>query len=141
MGEALGIPEWLAMTLFVGGFLAIIGAIAWRNSSRQIKRTKARRPSPTRDQFMLMMEPEVTEQTATFLWDTAIVYVEPWLTPHPDDDLSRDLPIADEDWSIDWPREYAELAGFHESNLAEWPEGWAPTLRNLGKWLDMSPAS
>ena len=139
MGAALGIPEWLAGTLFVGGFLLIVGAIAWRNTSRKIARTKAKRPSPTREEFIAMMKNDVSESTAEFLWDSAMENIEPWLAPHPDDDLVKDLPIAEEDWSMEWPRAYAERAGFHESNLADWPEDWPPTLRNFGKWLDRSP--
>jgi len=68
-----------------------------------------------------------------------IVYLEPKLTPHPDDDLNSDLPIADEDWSLDWPIEFAKRNGFHKSNLAEWPENWEPTVRNFGRWLDLAP--
>ncbi|MBX7532876.1 hypothetical protein K3165_08075 [Qipengyuania sp. 1XM1-15A] len=139
MGAALGIPEWLAGTLFVVGFLLIVGAVAWRNTARQIARTEAKRVSPTRDQFIAMMAPDVSGETACFLWDTAIEYLEPRLAPHPDDDLAKDLPIADEDWSIYWPDEYAEMKGFNASNLADWPDDWPPTLRNFGKWLDMSP--
>ena len=133
-------PEWLFATLFVGIAALVVGTIAWRNTARQIARTAARRPNPTKDEFLSMMAPDVTRETALFLWDTAIGYLEPSLTPHPDDDLTK-LPILDDDWSIDWPGDYACLNGFHESNLAEWPEGWPPTLRNLGKWLDMSPVS
>ncbi|QZD91499.1 hypothetical protein K3162_07915 [Qipengyuania xiapuensis] len=139
MGEAVGLPEWLAGTLFAVGFIVILGAFAWRNTSRKIARTKAKRPSPTREEFIAMMAPDVSGKTACFLWDTAIEYLEPRLAPHPDDDLAKDLPIADEDWSMYWPSEYAELNGFHESNLADWPEEWPPTLRNFGKWLDRSP--
>lgn len=139
MGAALGIPEWLAGTLFVVGFLLIIGAVAWRNTARQIERTEAKRKSPTRDEFLQMMSGDVSEETALFLWDAATETMPVSITPHPDDDLAKDLPIADEDWSIHWSSEYAELNGFHASNLADWPEGWKPTLRNFGKWLDMSP--
>lgn len=131
-------PEWLLATLFVGIAALVVGTIAWRSTARQIARTAASRPNPTKEEYLSMMAPDVTGETAVFLWDTAIGYLEPSLTPHPDDDLAK-LPIFDDDWSIDWPADYARLNGFHESNLAEWPEGWKPTLRNLGKWLDMSP--
>lgn len=133
-------PEWLFATLFVGLAALVVGMIASRKTARQIAHTAASRPNPTKEEFLSMMAPDVTRETALFLWDTAIEYLEPSLTPHPDDDLAR-LPILDDDWSIDWPADYARLNEFHESNLAEWPEGWPPTLRNLGKWLDMSPVS
>ena len=138
MGASLGIPEWLFQLLFVTAFIAIVGAVAWRNTSRQIAGTRAKRPSPSREEFLDMMVPEVSRGSAEFLWDTAVEYLQPRLTPHPDDDLAKDLPIADEDWSMHWPRDYAELHGVDYSDMADWPEGWAPTLRNYGKWLDLS---
>lgn len=85
------------------------------------------------------MAADVSLETSKFLWDTAIIYLEPRLTPHPDDHLVDDLPIDEDDWSMDWPREFAEQCGSHESNLPEWPEGWPATFRNFGRWLDMGP--
>ena len=88
------------------------------------------------------MSPDVSGEASEFLWEIALSYLEGWpwnLAPHPDDDLSKDLPVDEEDWSMDWPREWAERKGFHVSNLADWPEDWLPTIRNYGRWLDMSP--
>jgi len=139
MGEALGIPEWLAMILFVGVFLAAVGLVAWRNTRRQIRRTKVLRLSPTRDEFLAMMQPDVRPATAKYLWDACLPYLcRTDLTPHPDDDLAADLPIDDDDWSMDWPREFAAKHGFHESNLPDWPDDWPATIRNYGRWLDMA---
>ncbi len=139
MGEALGIPEWLAQLLFVGIALVVLYGFAWRSIAKQIQRTSGRRPSPSREQFITMMSPDVTCTTAEFLWDICQFYLEPHLTPHPDDDLAIDLPIDEDDWSMDWPRQFAARHDFHESNLADWPEGWVPTIRNYGRWLDMAP--
>ena len=58
------------------------------------------------------------------------------------DDKERereDLPIDDEEWSMDWPQEWAELRDFHESNFHDWPESWPVTIRNFGRWLDKGP--
>ena len=58
-----------------------------------------------------MMRPDVSEQASAFLWKSALPYLEllrPALTPHPDDDLVSDLPIDDDDFGMDWPREWAE---------------------------------
>lgn len=137
--ELLGIPEWLALTLWLVVFVSIVSAFAVRNTRRQIGATRARRHNPTRDEFMASMSPDVSCRTAEFLWETAIVYLEPQLAPHPDDDLVKDLPIDEDDWSMDWPRAYAEREGFHESNLPDWPKDWSVTLRNYGRWLDMGP--
>lgn len=131
-------PEWLFATLFVGIAALVVGTIAWRNTAREIARTAARRANPTKEEFMAMMTPDVSEQTALFLWDRAVGGLPSSLTPHPEDNLAESMAIDEEEWSIDWPADYARLNGFHESNLAEWPDGWKPTLRNLGKWLDMS---
>lgn len=141
MGKLVGLPEWLAQTVFVGISVAIWLAIAWRKMSKQMRATQARRPSPSREEFLEIMMPDADREVAEFLWQKAIFYLEPHLTPHPDDDLGLDLPIDEDDWGMDWPREWAAIRGFHESNLPKWPEAWPPTLRNYGKWLQMSPGS
>ena len=138
MGGAGGMPDWLFATLFAAGLLLVVGAFAWRNTARRIARTSARRPSPTRAEFLALMSGEISERTAQFLWDAATDTLPASLTPHPDDHLARDLPIAEEDWSIHWPKEYAAQTGLDAEELAEWPEGWEPTVRNFGKWLDMA---
>lgn len=144
MEGLLGIPEWLVITLLVGMGLAITFGIAWRNTKRQIAATLARRPNPTKAKFMEMMRSDISEEAASFLWQTALPYLsfhKPPLTLHPDDDLVRDLPIDPDEISMDWPRDWAEARGFHESNLPVWPREWPVTIRNYGRWLDMGPQS
>lgn len=139
MGELLGIPEWLAMTLLVVLGVALwltIGSAVWK---RKVRQTAARRPNLSQDAFMTAMSPDTSPQAAAFLWQTILDYVAPELTPHPDDILGKDLPIDDDDWSMDWPVAFARQQGFHESNLPEWPENWAATIRNYGRWLSMAP--
>ncbi|WP_336978991.1 hypothetical protein [Altererythrobacter fulvus] len=111
--------------------------MAVRNTRKQAARTLSRRTNPNRDQFLLLMAPDVSRITAEFLWESASFYLEPRLAPHPEDDLVRDLPIDGDDWSMDWPAEFARRRGFDEKDLPAWPEGWPVTLRNYGKWLDM----
>ncbi|WP_170234895.1 hypothetical protein [Croceicoccus sediminis] len=53
--------------------------------------------------------------------------------------MVRDLPIDEDDWSLDWPRDFARHHGFDESDLPDWPEGWPVTIRNYGRWLNMRP--
>lgn len=141
MGELFGIPEWLARTLFVAAFLAIVFGSAGIVLTKARTRLAARRTNPTYEEFMALMRTDVGVDTAQFLWDTVLPYVKPQLTPHPDDELANDLCIYDGDWSMDWPREYAERRGFHDSNLPDWPEGWPVTVRNFGRWLDMGPVA
>lgn len=137
MGELVGLPEWLAQTLFVLAVAGILFAIAIRNTRRQIAATIARRRNPTREEFIAGMISDVSPRTAAFLWDTAFDCLKPRLTPHPDDDLVKDLPIDHDDWSLDWPRDFAQQCAFDESNLPDRPEGWPTTIRNYGRWLDL----
>ena len=140
MGDLAGMPEWLCATLFVTTGVAIVYAFAWRNTKRQIPATLAKRPNPTRAEFLTAMQTNVSPDAAEFLWETALPYLEPRLALHPDDDLMRDLPIDSDDFSMDWPRDFAKRKDFHESNLSDWPKGWAVTVRNYGRWLDLGPS-
>lgn len=132
-------PDWLFATLFVASGVGIMLAIAWRNTNRRLAATAARRPNPTRVEFLKAMQADVSPAAAEFLWETALPYLEPRLTPHPEDDLVQDLAINADDVSMDWPRDFARRQGFHDSNLPDWPEGWPLTIRNYGRWLDMGP--
>ncbi len=140
MGELNGIPDWLFATLFVIGFFVILFAFAWRNTLRQIRKVAERRASPTREEFLVLIEPDVRPSTAVFLWENLVSCLEPRLTPHPDDVLSE-LPIDEEEWSMDWPRDFADREGFAERAIPDWPEAWPNTVRNYGRWLDMAQAN
>lgn len=140
MGELLGIPEWLAMTGFVLGGLAIWLTLGFVMRQRGRRRLAAKRPNPTRCEFLKLMTDSVDEDTAKWLWDQARPYYEP-LTPHPDDLLSDDAMIDDGDWSMHWPREFAESNGFSDKAYPDWPKDWYATIRNFGKWLDMGKAA
>ena len=136
------IPAWLFAAFFTGALLSVWFGIAWRNTNKQIATTRARRADPTQEQFLSLMCADVSDEAARFLWRTVLPYLEHWssaLAPHPDDNLHTDLPIDPDDIDVDWPRDWAELNGFHESNLPDWPEGWPATVRNYGRWLDMGP--
>ena len=137
MGDLVGMPEWLFATLFVTIGVAVVFAFAWRNTKRQIAATLAKRPNPTRAELLTAMQTNVSPAAAKFLWETALPYLEPHLTPHPDDDMVRDLPIDSDDIGMDWPRDFAQRQGFHESSLSDWSEGWPVTVRNYGRWLDL----
>ncbi|MBH5321302.1 hypothetical protein [Aurantiacibacter sediminis] len=126
-------------TLFVLAGFGIICAFAWRKSRKQIDKLLQRRPNPSREEFIALMAPDVGPEASEFLWGKAFFIVRPRLTPHPDDDLAKDLPILAEEWSTDWPRDWAEQQGFHESDLPDWPKDWPPTVRNFGKWLSLGP--
>lgn len=134
--------EWLVPVLFAGGFISILVLVAWRNTNRQVTKTLARSVSPSREAFLEAMSEDVSREASEFLWDAArdgLRYHDPQLTLHPDDDLSKDLPLDDDDVTMDWPRKWAERQGFHESNFPDWPQGWPTTVRNYARWLDMAP--
>lgn len=110
------------MTGFVLAGLAIWLMLGFVMHHHGQRRLAAKRPSPTRREFLELLAGSVDENTAKWLWDQAGPYYEP-LTPHPDDLLSEDAKIDDGDWSMDWPK------------------GWDVTIRNFGKWLDMGKAA
>lgn len=125
---------------FAIGFVVLLFGIAWDNTRKQIAATLERRPNLTRAEFCELMVLDVSRPTAEFVWDKMIGDLEPKLAPHPDDDLAKDLPIDDEEWSMDWPSEFAGRHGFSENDLPDWPEGWRATVRNYGRWLEMGLA-
>ena len=139
MGELLGIPEWLVVTLWVISGLSIAMLYGFWSIRRAHRSVKASRPNPTKQQFIALMAEDCTPDVSNFLWEKALFYVEPKLTPHPDDDLILDLRIDDDDIAMDWPRDWAAQRGFHYSNLPDWPKEWPATIRNFGRWLDMGP--
>ena len=139
MGALLGVPEWLAVTLLVIFGLSIAMLYGFWSIRRAHRRVAATRPNPTRQQFIALMEEDCSPEVSDFLWRKAVYYVEPRLTPHPDDDLMLDLKIDDDDIAMDWPRDWAEQRGFHDSNLPDWPKEWPATIRNFGRWLDIGP--
>ena len=102
-------------------------------------RVAAIRCNLTKQQFIELMESDCSTEAADFLWDKALFHVQPRLTPHPDDDLIKDLKIDDDDIDMDWPRDWAEQRGFHDRNFPDWPKDWPVTIRNFDRWLDMSP--
>src|SRR5690242_15870024 len=106
-----------------------------------VARTRQRRPNPTESEFVAMLSREVNPETAEFVWFAMIEYLERWqLTPHPDDHLSKDLPIDDDDPAMDWLPRYAQLYGADWKLWPPWPEEWAGTVRNFARWLEFGLA-
>jgi hypothetical protein len=137
LGELIGLPEWLFATLFVavglGGWLGL-GFLLHR---RGRKRLAAKRPNPTRDQFIAMLVADVDADIAAWLWDQALPYYDP-LTPHPDDHLLDDAMIDDDDIAMDWCRDFTEVMVLDEKSFPEWPDGWTLTVRNYARWLQLA---
>ncbi len=126
------LAHWLIPATFVVASFGIWLGIAWRNTRMKQARLLARRPKPVKAEFTEQMLRNVSATAVEFLWDTAAFYLEPKFTPHPDDDLVKDLWVDDGDWSMDWPRLFAEQQGFSEKAYPDWPKDWPVTLRNFG---------
>jgi hypothetical protein len=104
---------------------------------RAYGRVAARRPNPTEAEFLAMMAQACSPEAARFVWEQALPYVTPHLTPHPDDLLLDDLCIDDGDF-MDWPQVWADHQGLPESNLPDWPKDWPLTVRNFARWLGLA---
>ncbi|NCP14351.1 MAG: hypothetical protein GW858_09340 [Sphingomonadales bacterium] len=137
MGEWLGIPEWLAVTIFAVTALTGWLALSFVMIRRAHRRVAVRRPNPTETEFLAMMAQDCSPDAARFLWAQTLSYVEPRLTPHPDDLLLDDLCIDDGDVTMDWPQVWAERQGLPKSDLPDWPKEWPLTVRNFARWLDL----
>jgi hypothetical protein len=135
------LPDWLVPSLLAAGFIAVLFAKAHRNTQRMVARTRQRRPNPTESEFVAMLSREVNPETAEFVWFAMIEHLERWqLTPHPDDHLFKDLPIDDDDPTMDWLPRYAQLYGADWKFWPPWPEEWAGTVRNFARWLEFGLA-
>ena len=137
MGELLGLPEWLAATLFVVAWLGGWLGPGFLGHRRGLKRLAAKRPSPTEGEFMAMLADQVDPAIAEWLWHQALPYYTP-LTPHPDDHLIDDAMIDEDDVSMFWWGDFAHAKGLDEKTWPDWPQDWAFTVRNFARWLQLA---
>lgn len=137
MGELLGIPEWLAMTLWVVGALLIWLALGFFVHRRGRRRLAAKRACISKPEFVVSLAPEVEGRIAEWLWDQADPYYQP-LRPHPDDHLLRDAMIDDGDIGMDWVSDFAKAMNLDEKRFPDWPNGWDLTMRNYARWLQQA---
>lgn len=137
MGELVGLPEWLAKTLFVlavlGGWLGL-GFFFHRRGQKQLA---AKRPNPTKAEFVAMLADQVDPAIAEWLWHQALPYFEP-LTPHPDDHLLDDAMIDEGDIEQHWWGDFARTMELDETTGPDWPQDWAFTVRNFARWLQLA---
>lgn len=137
MGELLGVPEWVAVAGFVVAGLAVWLGLGFSLIRRAHRRVAARRPNPTEAEFLALMAPDCSSEAARYVWQHAHPYVEPRLTPHPDDLLLEDLCIDDDDIDMYWARDWAARLSIAESELPDWPKDWPLTVRNFARWCDL----
>lgn len=139
MAEILGMPAWLAGTLFVGAGLLIWFAVGFLALRRAYKRLADKRPSPDRETFLEMLGRDVDRDVAEWVWETAVSYYRAPVAPHPDDHLVDDAKIDGDDIDMDWiPRFIAEMGmepGLWPKAWPGWPQGWDLTVRNFARHL------
>ena len=120
----------------VGLFLTL-WAFASRRWKRQALILKARRPNPTHEQFIALLVEDCDHDIAEFVWRIFTEDYSGWgveLTPHPDDDYLRDLPIDPENQG-DWLDEFHESFALSHGNFPRWPDGAQTTVRKFARWL------
>jgi hypothetical protein len=126
---ALALGLWIAI---VFGVLFVAGRRKWNRKARALA---MRRPNPTRDEFVDLLREVAEPDAAEWLWNELLPYFEPTMSPHPDDDLIKDLPI-DPDEPEDWVRDYCKRYGLTMRLLGKWPGGRSVTPRTLLEWLE-----
>ena len=120
----------IAVLLAIGLFLFF-----FRKVWRMVQRTKARRPNPSRDEFVALLSREVRPETAAFLWQR-MAFLLPTVSPHPDDHLWNDLPIDESEPMNEWLAVFAERHGVGIEAWPVWPAGTPCTVRNYARWLE-----
>ena len=134
--------NWILPTLWVLAIFAGIYLVGRRKWRRQAAELNSKRPNPSRDEFVAILGSDCESDLAAFLWETLDVYYRPRATPHPDDDLIREVGI-DPDEPDDWVQEFDRRFGLNARILSDWPTKRPVTARNLARWLseNRSPAT
>lgn len=131
----LVVPLLTTAALF--GFLFVANR---RTIANNVKSILDRRESPSQEEFLRMMESDVSRETAESLWDLFGSCLPPQVKPHPDDNVVEEL-FVDNIFKSQWLYDFAERNGFDHSDLPTWPSDWPVTVRNFGRWLDMGKAA
>lgn len=127
--------EWLGALLVVTPIIATIFVVSKRQWKRNVQALLARRPNPTRVEFVELLSHDVPQDIAEWMWETVSFYTRPLLSPHPDDDLLSDLMIDDDDVYIDWLPQFAKEQGLDWKAWPDWPSQAPSTVRNFAIWL------
>jgi hypothetical protein len=127
----------LLATAAVLGFWFVVGQ---RATTKSVKSILDRRENPSREDFLRMMESDVSRGTAESLWDMFGSCSPPQVKPHPSDNVIEEL-LIDNIFKSQWLLDFAQRNGFNPSDLPIWPSDWSVTVRNFGRWLDMGQAA
>lgn len=128
-------PGWVLPASFASAFVAGLILVACRYTWRMIRRTKARRPNPSRTEFVALLSRDVRPETAEFLWER-MAFLLPAIAPHPNDHLWNDLPIDESEPMTDWLADFAERHSRRAQDWPNWPAGSACTVGNYARWLE-----
>lgn len=126
--------SWWGAAAFIAAIFALITVVGNRQWNRKAATLRARRPNPTRDEFVALLSDDAEAGTAEFLWDELASYWKPGLTPHPDDDFLKDLPIDDEEPEY-WLERYCMANGYDWKQWPQCAESRPTTVRNFARWL------
>ena len=125
------------------GLYLLLWAFTARKWKRQAVALAVRRENVGREQFLAMLAGDCERDVAEFLWDELLSEWSYWqdgLTPHPDDDFLKDLPIDDEE-PQDWLEHYCDGRGLEWRRWTNWDQSQPTTVRNFARWLSNGPAS
>ena len=125
---------------FAAGCVAlflIYSLIDARRGRRQAAALATRRGNVGHDQFIAMLTGDCEPDVAAFLWHELLpewAYWHAGLTPHPDDDFLKDLPIDGEE-PQDWLEHYCDRHGLDWKQWTNWDQSQPTTVRNFARWI------
>jgi hypothetical protein len=119
------------------GLYVLLTLFNARSNQRQVAVLAASRASPGREEFIKLLRGDCDRDVAEFAWKIFAEEYSDWgveLTPHPDDNYLRDMPIDPENQS-DWFNDFCDDFALSYRDFPDWPEGEATTVRNFARWL------
>ena len=127
---------WLIPLAIIVSVGAVLFLALFRKVWIMVARTKARRPNPSRSEFVRMLSSDVRPSTAEFIWER-MKFLLPTVAPHPDDHLWNDLPIDESEPMVEWLAEFARGHGKRAEGWPAWPSAEPCTVRNYARWLEL----
>lgn len=125
------------------GLYLLFAFFAARSNRGQVAAFAATRASPNREEFIVLLADDCEPDIAEFAWTIFSEEYSDWgvdLTPHPDDDYLKDIPIDPENQD-DWLNDFCAANDLRPRGVLHWPEGQATTIRNFARWLSITRQS
>lgn len=127
---------WWFAAISLGLFLLLWAGMDWRWKKRATALALSC-ASLNREQFTDLLARDCEADIGHFLWSLLTPEWDYWnagLTPHPEDDYLKALPIDPEEQE-DWVRDFCDLHALPIGDWPDWPEGRATTVRGFARWL------